>query len=286
MSNLRKRMTEDMKLRGLSPRTQDVYLSQIKKFAEYYGRSPEHLSEEELRKYFFYVTEELKVSDSFFKQSISSIKFLYTVTLDRNWKTLNIIRPPKRKRLPVVLSKEEVKKILDVPTNLKHRAILAVIYSGGLRVSEVCILRVGNIDSNRMQIRIVQAKGNKDRYTILGKKTLILLREYWRSCHPSRSKGAKVGREEWLFPGQISFKPLSIATVQRIFYHACEKSGIKKKVSVHNLRHSFATHLMEAGVNLRYIQALLGHKSPKATSIYTHVCRQDITKIVSPIDTL
>jgi site-specific recombinase XerD len=276
MRKLRKRMIEDMTLKGLSPKTQKAYLIQVSKFAKHFKCSPEHLGEDELRKYFLYLTLEKKVSDSVFRHALCGLKYLYTVTLNRDWKTLEIVRPKKKKRLPVILSKEEVKNILGEIKNIKHKAIIATIYSAGLRISEATNLHVNDIDSKRMLIRVVQAKFNKDRYVILGQKALILLRKYWRGYKP----------KHWLFPGWPKTKPISLNSIERVFKKACVKAGIRKPATVHTLRHSFATHLLEAGINLRYIQILLGHKSPKTTAIYTHVCKHDLSKIVSPIDTL
>ncbi len=278
MSYLGRKMQEDLKLHGLSKRTQAAYLREVRKLKDFYQKSPDLITEEELRKYFLYYTQELNVSESLFTQAICGIKFFYTKTLDRNWKTLKIVKPRKQKRLPVILSKEEIKKMLDanVLSNLKHRCILTVVYSAGLRVGEVCRLKISDIDSKSMVIKITQGKGNKDRYTILSHRALMLLRQYYRSYRP----------EDWLFPGEPSSNHICVGTVELVFKKACEKSGIKKHVTVHCLRHSFATHLMESGVNLRYIQDLLGHRSIETTVVYTHVRKEHIGKIISPMDTI
>jgi integrase/recombinase XerD len=278
MSYLGRKMQEDLKLHGLSKRTQTAYLREVRKLKDFYQKSPDLITEEELRKYFLYYTQELNVSESLFTQAICGIKFFYTKTLDRNWKTLKIVKPRKQKRLPVILSKEEIKKMLDanVLSNLKHRCILTVVYSAGLRVGEVCRLKISDIDSKSMVIKITQGKGNKDRYTILSHRALMLLRQYYRSYRP----------EDWLFPGEPSSNHICVGTVELVFKKACEKSGIKKHVTVHCLRHSFATHLMESGVNLRYIQDLLGHRSIETTVVYTHVRKEHIGKIISPMDTI
>lgn len=277
MSYLGRKMQEDLKLRGLSKKTQSAYLREVRKLKEFYQKSPDLITEEELRKYFLYYSQELNASESLFTQAICGIKFFYTKTLDRNWKTFQIVRPKKQKRLPVILSKEEIKKILDanVIPNLKHRCILTVIYSGGLRIGEACRLKISDIDSKSMVIKITQGKGNKDRYTVLANQALMLLRKYYRSYRPV----------DWLFPGEPSSKHICERSVELIFKKACEKSGINKDVTVHSLRHSFATHLMESGVNLRYIQKLLGHSSIRTTVVYTHVCKHHIGKIINPIDT-
>lgn len=278
MSYLGRKMQEDLKLHGLSKRTQTAYLREVRKLKDFYQKSPDLITEEELRKYLLYYTQELNVSESLFTQAICGIKFFYTKTLDRNWKTLKIVKPRKQKRLPVILSKEEIKKMLDanVLSNLKHRCILTVVYSAGLRVGEVCRLKISDIDSKSMVIKITQGKGNKDRYTVLSHRALMLLRQYYRSYRP----------EDWLFPGEPSSNHICVGTVELVFKKACEKSGIKKHVTVHCLRHSFATHLMESGVNLRYIQDLLGHRSIETTVVYTHVRKEHIGKIISPMDTI
>ena len=277
MSYLGRKMQEDLKLRGLSKKTQSAYLREVRKLKEFYQKSPDLITENELRKYFLYYSQELNVSESLFTQAICGIKFFYTKTMNRNWKTFQIVRPQKKKRLPVILSKEEIKKILDVniTPNLKHRCILTVIYSGGLRIGEACRLKISDIDSKSMVIKITQGKGNKDRYTVLANKALMLLRQYYRSYRPV----------DWLFPGEPSSKHISERSVELVFKKACEKSGINKDVTVHCLRHSFATHLMESGVNLRYIQNLLGHHSIETTVVYTHVCKNHIGKIINPLDT-
>ncbi len=274
MGKLREKMTEDMKLNGLSESTQLAYIKQVKLYALHYNQSPDKLTEEELRKYILYLQEIRKVSNATLIQAVSALKFFYRHTLNLTWRTLEVVRIKKEKKLPVILSKDEVLQILNATENLKHEALLATIYSAGLRISEAVRLRIDDIDSKRMLVRVVQSKNQKDRYSILAVKTLELLRQYYLKYCP----------KYWLFPGQKKATHLTRRGGSLIFDQTCRKSGIKKKASVHTLRHSFATHLMEAGVNLRYIQMLLGHSSPKTTAIYTHVCKKSIMKIVSPID--
>ncbi len=274
-TKLRKRMIEDMTLKGLSSATQKLYLMQVKHLAKYFNRPPDTLNKEEIRKYFLYLIQKKKGSASMISSSLCGIKFFYTNTLKKKWEHLEIKYPRKRINIPVVLSKDEVKIILDSITNIKHHAIIMTIYSAGLRLSEACHLRIQDIDSSRMTLRIIQSKFNKDRYTLLGKKTLTVLKEHWKKY---RSK-------YWLFEGCPKTNPISTRSVEKVVQKACEKVRIIKHVTVHTLRHSFATHLMEAGINLRYIQTLLGHKSPKTTAIYTHICRDVLTNIISPIDT-
>ncbi|ERI92174.1 site-specific recombinase, phage integrase family [Clostridiales bacterium oral taxon 876 str. F0540] len=209
-------------------------------------------------------------------QSISSIKFLFTVVLKRNINEVQLYRPKKDKKLPEVLSYQEVSKILEKTINLKHRAILFLVYSAGLRVGEVVNLKISDIDSDRMLIHVKQGKGKKDRYTVLSQIALDELRIYAKKYRP----------EDWLFEGGDGKGHLTERSVQKIFDKACIAAGIKKDVSVHTLRHSFATHLLEGGTDLRYIQELLGHSSSKTTEIYTHVTEKSITQIQSPLDRL
>jgi len=274
MGKLREKMIEDMKLNGLSESTQLAYIKQVKLYAIHYNQSPDKLTEEELRKYILYLQDVRKVANATLIQAVSALKFFYRHTLDVTWRTLEFTRIKKEKKLPVILSKDEVLQILNATENLKHEALLTTIYSAGLRISEAVRLRIDDIDSKRMLVRVVHSKNQKDRYSMLAVKTLELLRQYYLKYRP----------KYWLFPGQKKVTHLTRRGGSLIFDQTCRKSGIKKKASVHTLRHSFATHLMEAGVNLRYIQVLLGHSTPQTTSIYTHVCKTNIMEIVSPID--
>ena len=216
---------------------------------------------------------ERKVSISYQNQAINAIKFYYEKVLGGNRKVYRVERPKEEKTLPVVLSEKEVAAIFNAVTNSKHKAILMVTYSGGLRVSEVVNLKIEDIDSVRMQIRVEQSKGKKDRYTLLAKRTLLELRNYFLEYHP----------KIWLFEGQAG-EQYSVRSIQAIMKEAVQKAGIKKKVSVHTLRHSFATHLLENGTDLRYIQTILGHSSSKTTEIYTHVTTKGFNQIKNPID--
>ncbi len=274
MGKLREKMIEDMKLNGLSESTQLAYIKQVKLYALHFNQSPDKLTEEELRKYILYLQGIRKVSNATLIQAVSALKFFYRHTLNLTWRTLEVARIKKKKKLPVILSKDEVLQILSSTENIKHKALFTTIYSAGLRVSESVRLRINDIDSKRMLIRIVQSKHQKDRYTILAVKTLELLRRYYLKYRP----------KYWLFPGNHQARPLLTRSTLCAFYKNLKKSGIKKNAYLHTLRHSFATHLMEAGVNLRYIQVLLDHSTPQTTSVYTHVCKKNIMKIVSPID--
>jgi len=209
-------------------------------------------------------------------QTINAIRFYYVEYLKKPFAVGDIPRPRNEKKLPVVLDKEEIKCIFDAVPNLKHKALLMITYSGGLRVGEVVRLQLEDIDSKRMTIHVHKAKGRKDRYTILGKKTIEVLREYYKSYRPTR----------WLFEGQQSGHHLTERSAQQVFKDAVTNARIHKNVSIHSLRHTFATHLLEAGVDLRYIQELLGHRSSKTTEIYTHVSRQRLSEIQNPIDSL
>jgi site-specific recombinase XerD len=233
----------------------------MKKFVLHFRQSPEKMSDHEIWQYLHYLIKDKKASQSAINQAYSALKFFYQTTL---------------KRLPVVLSKQEIQAIFSVTKNLKHKALLMTIYSAGLRLSEAAHLKISDIDSRRMMIRIRQGKGNKDRYTLLAKCTLNILRGYWKSYHPM----------DWLFPGKYPQKPISTRTIQKVFEKAIHKAGIKKKATVHTLRHSFATHFLEAGCDLYHIQHLLGHTTAKTTAIYLHITRKDLVSVVSPIDLL
>jgi integrase/recombinase XerD len=204
------------------------------------------------------------------------MKFFYEVTLGRFWNPIRIPRSKISKKLPLVLSMQEVQSLLDCVENLKHRAILTTIYSGGLRLGEAINLKPSDIDAERMTILVRQGKGNKDRYTVLGQKTLELLRLYYKTYRPG----------EWLFPSKDPAQPLSGSSVQKVFKKALHRVGIRKKASVHTLRHSFATHLLESGTDLYHIQRLLGHTTAKTTSLYLHITGKDLAKVKSPIDLL
>jgi site-specific recombinase XerD len=233
------------------------------------------LGDQEIREYLHYLIKGKEVSQSAVNQTYSALKFFYETTLKRDWNGFRIPRVKMRKKLPVVLSQQEVQALFSVIKNLKHRAILMTVYSAGLRLNEVIHLKVWDIDSQRMMIRVEQGKGAKDRYTLLAKRTLDILREYWRAYRP----------RDWLFFGHSFERPLSSRTVQ-VVLRGASSGGIQKPATVHTLRHSFATHLLEAGTDLYRIQHLLGHTTPKTTTIYLHLSRKDLVKVTSPIDLL
>jgi len=276
MTHLRQRMIEDIRVRNLSPKTQVAYVTQVARFAKYFGKSPEVLGPEEVRAYLVYLINEKHVSWSLFNQTSCALKFLYRVTIPREWHVDQIPFPRQERKLPVALSPGEVARFLDAIPNLKHRAILMTAYSAGLRTSEVVHLRVSDIDSRRMVIRIQQGKGHKDRYVMLSPKLLELLRAYWKVVRP----------RDWLFPGSTPDRPIDITMVQKAAQKAGVQAGLRKRVTVRALRHSFATHLMEAGANVRIIQVLLGHRSLQTTARYTHVSASTVCATSSPLDLL
>jgi len=277
MTTLRQRMIEDLKVRNRSARTIKTYIAQVANFARHFGRSPELLGPEEIRQYQVYLVNERQVSWSSFNQAVCALRFLYRTTLRRDWAVEHIPFPRQPKRLPVVLSQAEVQRFLGAIKKLKYRAILMTAYAAGLRLSEVIRLRVSDIDSERMVIRIRQGKGQKDRYVMLSPKLLELLRSYWRRERPA----------SWLFPGQWrQHRPIDQSTVQRACRQAGRDAGLTKPVTVRSLRHSFATHLLEAGTNIRIIQTLLGHSSVSTTQRYTFVSNKTVRATESPLELL
>lgn len=275
MKPLRKQFIEQMQLDGLGPRTIKTYVQCILSLAKYFNLSPDLLTIPQIRDYFLYCLNVRKLSKSWMNQTISALKILHVEVLKREWNKIDIPRPRREKKLFLVLSREEVRLILNVLPYIKHRALLTLTYSAGLRLSEVCNLKLSDIDSSRMLVRVEQGKGYKDRYTILSPVALQLLYDYHKIC---KSK-------YWLFENQFG-KPVPERTAQKIFKNALAKSGVKKDASFHTLRHSFTTHLMEQGVALPIIQMLLGHKSLKTTSLYLHVQQYSLEAVRSPLDTL
>lgn len=263
-----------LRLKGYSTKTIKSYIGHVRRFMNYYDNDPTELTQEEIKKYLLHLLDNQESSHSYVNQAVSAVKFLYGEVLDKKGIVINIPRPKKQKKLPIVLSQEEVIRLLNVVENIKHRAILFIVYSAGLRVGEVVRLKLSDIDSDRMLVRIEQGKGRKDRYTLLSETALEALRIYTKIYKP----------DYWLFPGGKAGKFLTERSVQKVFEAARDKVEISKDATVHSLRHSFATHLLEGGVDLRYIQELLGHSSSKTTEIYTHVTQKSIRNIVSPLD--
>ena len=251
-------MTNELKMGGYSPKTKKAYIGHIKRFIAFYEENPIEFHKKDIDKYLLYLLDDQECSHSYVNQSLSAIKFFYIDILKRREIIIDIPRPKRESKLPQVLSQRETIELLNAIDNIKHRAILFLVYSAGLRVGEVVRLKITDIDSDRMLIHIVQGKGRKDRYSILSEVALGALRIYVRKYKP----------DYWLFPGADADKFLTERSVQKVFENARFKAGIKKEVTVHSLRHSFATHLLEGGVDLRYIQELLGHQSSKTTEIY------------------
>ena len=269
MTEMRKRMIECLQLAGFSERTQEAYVRAVRQLAEHYHKSPDLITEEELRQYFLYIKNVKKYARPTTTIALCGIKFFFEKTIGKQWTCFDLIRPPREKKLPTILSIEEVRKILSLIRLPRYRVCLATIYSCGLRLQEGTHLQIPDIDSSRMMLHIRHGKGAKDRLVPLPERTLLMLREYWK-MH---------GNPVWLFPSEgkdhidlrQSTEPLHKSSVQHAFRAAVKESRINKRASVHSLRHSWATHLLEAGVNLRLIQEWLGHSSPTTTSVYTHL---------------
>jgi integrase/recombinase XerD len=276
MTPLRRRMIEDMTLRNYSPGTINAYVRDVATFARYFNKSPEHLGPEHVRSFLLHLVQDQGVSSSHYNQVRCALRFLYEVALGRHWVTRAIAPAKQPRTLPVVLSSAEVARFLGAVPNLKHRTILMTAYAGGLRISEVCRLRVEDIDSQRMVIHVRQGKRRKDRYVMLSPKLLEILRAYWKALQP----------HGYLFPGGKPGKPLSKSAVERACARARDKSGLTKNVTPHTLRHSFATHLLEAGTDLATIQVLLGHNSARSTMRYIHVATAALKSTRSPFDRL
>jgi len=269
-------MLEDLRIRNLSEHTQRNYIGHIAAFARYFGRSPEELGLEHIRSYQVHLREERRLSFSTFNIAVCALRFLYRTTLSKDWDITRIpfARPPRR--LPVVLSPEEVSRFLAAVQNPKHRAILMVAYSGGLRVSEIARLRIADIDSQRMVIHVRAGKGNKDRFVPLSPKLLDVLRSYWRELRP----------KEFLFPGRSPSRPIATGSIRQACRTTAEKAGLSKRVTPHTLRHSFATHLLEDGVDMSTIQLMLGHGALKTTAHYARVSSERIRAVRTPLDML
>jgi len=276
MTPLRQRMVEDMQLRNFSAQTMRAYLHGVAAFAQHFHTSPEHLGPEHVRTYQLFLVQDKQRAWSTVVQTVCALRFFYTVTLRRPMMLEYIASPQRPLTLPIILSPAEVATLLRTPRNLKHRAILTTLYAAGLRVSELCQLQVTDIDSARMVLRVCQGKGQHDRYVMLSPKLLPLLRQYWQQDKP----------RPWLFPGNPPTRPITARMVHRICRNAGQAAHLPKVIHPHLLRHSFATHLLEAGVDLRRIQLLLGHRSLRTTSRYLHVTPQALHATPSPLDAL
>ena len=282
MTPLRQRMIEDMQLAGYSARTQEAYVGAVRQLFAHFQCTPAQLTEEQLREYFLYLANERKVSRPTATIALCGVKFFFERTLNRDWTALELIRPRPQKKLPVVLSRDEVHRILEQVHTPVYRACLKTIYSCGLRLLEGAHLQVPDIDSGRMVLHI-HGKGGKDRYVSLPERTLELLREFWKT---HRSK-------PWVFPATTrglkpgaGIHPLTDSSLQKAFRRALVRTGISKRAHIHSLRHSYATHLLEMGVNLRIIQENLGHRSARTTQIYTHLRQEARDAVIHPLNEL
>ncbi|MGH9575802.1 MAG: tyrosine-type recombinase/integrase [Terriglobales bacterium] len=276
MGTLRKQMDGDLVVRGMAVRTREAYLGAVAGLAKYYGRRPDRVSEAEVQKYLLHLIQERKLAWSSCNVAAQGLKFFYRVTLKRSEAQFVIPRARQPQKLPQILSREEVAALLAKTVNLKHRAVLMTAYGAGLRLNEICHLKVSDIDSARMTLRVEQGKGAKDRYTLLSPRLLAELRRYWTAHRP----------REWLFTARDGVRPIYDQTVQRIFYGAKDRAGITKQCGIHGLRHAFATHLLEAGVDIHTIQRLMGHGHISSTLRYFHLARKHLAGTPSPLELL
>ncbi len=276
MKELRKRMISDLIVRGLSQNTQELYLRSVTQLANYYRRSPDRISEREIQDYLVHLSQERRLAWGTCNVASHGLRFFYQVTLGRSETTFHVPCAREPSRLPEILSRQEVAKMIEVTVNGKHRALLMTAYGAGLRVSELVHIKISNIDSDRMSLRVEQGKGKKDRYTVLSERLLQELRQYWQQYRPL----------PWLFLGQDGKRPLHSGSAQQVFYAAKDHAGITKQGGIHMLRHAFATHLLEAGTDLHTIQRLLGHASITSTMRYFHLAQGRLTDTRSPLDLL
>ena len=281
ISPLRQRMIDDMTMRKLSPKTQASYLRAVIKLALFFGRSPDLASPEDLRTFQLQQVEQ-GVSSTTINATITGLTFFFGITLERPEALKRMSRVRKPQKLPQVLSVEEVERLLAGASNPKHRAALAVAYGTGLRASEVVHLKIADIDSKRMIVRVVQGKGRRDRYAMLSPSLLEILRDWWRHGHAQ----GKMLQGGWLFPGFNPINPLSTRQLNHVCHLAARAAGIDKRVSMHTLRHSFATHLLENKVDIRVIQVLLGHRKLNTTARYSHVATHMLSEVTSPLEQL
>jgi integrase/recombinase XerD len=273
MNPLRRRMIEDMTIRKLAPRTQQGYIRTVKNFAAFLGRSPDTASLEDVRRFQLHLAEN-GAHTPILNHTVSALRFFFRVTLGRHDIVEHTTFIPEPRRLPVVLSPEEVARLLNATHGLKYKAALSVAYGAGLRAAEVVSLKVSDIDSKRMIIRVEQGKSRKDRYVMLSPHLLELLRAWWRAARP----------QGWLFPGRNPVQPMTTRQLNRACHAAAHVAEIDKRVSLHTLRHSFATHLLEQNIDVRVIQVLLGHAKLDSTALYTRVATKTIRQVMSPLE--
>jgi integrase/recombinase XerD len=281
ISPLRQRMIEDMRMRKFGEKTQLDYVRAVRNFAKYLKRSPDTARVEDLRNYQLHLVDH-GISPASLNSAISGLKFFFNVTLDRGDLVAKLQPVHLPRKLPIILSRDEVSRLIAAAGNLKHQTALALAYGTGLRVNEVVTLKVGDIDSQRMTLRVEQGKGQKDRYAMLSPVLLERLRVWWRVA---RAQG-KMLDGGWLFPGMNPIRPLSARQLNRAIHTAADEAGIEKHISMHSLRHAFATHLLEQKVDIRLIQVLLGHKKLETTALYAQVATEILREIVSPLEML
>lgn len=277
MGELRDRMEADLRLRNLRPSTQVCYLGCVHKFAAYHMRSPREMGEQEVRDFLVHLRDDRKLQPSTINAYVAALKFLYGNTLGRPEVVRPWLSPRRPKKLPVIVSGSEVEALLEAVESIKYRAALMTAYGAGLRIGEVCRLQVEDIDSQRMLLHIHAGKGGRDRYSVLSRRLLAVLRAYWKQVRPPKP---------YLFPGQEPDRPLSAKSVRKVLRKAAEACGITKRVTPHTLRHAFATHLLESGTDIRTIQVLLGHRSIRTTQLYAQVSPEHVRRTKSPLDIL
>ena len=276
MTILRQRMLEDLRVRNYSPHTQKRYIECVARFAMHFMKSPDQLGPHEIRSFQVHLVDEKKCSWTVLNQTVCALRFFYAVTLDKDWVVRHIPYAKTEKKLPVVLSQCEATRLLQSATNMKHLTMLLLGYSAGLRVSEIATLKIKDIDSDRMVIHVRQGKGRKDRIVALSPLLLLIIRECWLVDRP----------QQFLLPGKDPERSISIPTIAKVVQNAAQTAGIKKRVTTHTLRHSFATHHLEAGTDLRTLQMMMGHSSLQTTSIYLHVSTDRIRSTKTPLELL
>jgi site-specific recombinase XerD len=281
ISPLRQRMIEDMTMRKLALRTQTGYIRAVKRLTRFLGRAPDTASTEDLRRYQLHLVSE-GLSSGNLNSHITALNFFFGVTLDRPEVMAKMQPVYEPRKLPVVLSPDEVKRLIEATPKLKYKAALSVAYGAGLRASEVANLRVTDIDHSRMTIRVNQGKGSKDRFALLSPTLLELLQDWWHEAH----KQGKMLKGGWLFPSSTPTNPISTRQLNRVLHETADKAGLEKRVTLHLLRHSFATHLLEQGVDIRVIQVLLGHKKLETTARYSHVATRTLRSVTGPLEYL
>jgi len=277
MGVLREQMEREMVLRRMALRTRQAYVAQVVALAKHYRRSPDQLTEQEIQSYLLYLIEERRLARSSCLQALHGLRFFYHETLKQAEMNFGVPRSRSPQKLPQIMSREEIERLFAAAVQFKHRVFLMTTYAAGLRLSEVCALKVGDIDSTRMTLRIEQGKGNKDRYSLLSPRLLKDLRHYWKMDRPA----------VWLFPAsRTPDRPITPHAAQKIYYAARDRAKIKKRVGIHGLRHAFATHLLEGGTDVHTIQRLLGHGDIHTTLRYCHLAQQRITATRSPLELL